>query len=41
MEIAMNFSDIFKQSFLDGFVGTELGFKEILMVPLIFSWSIG
>lgn len=35
MEIAMNFSDIFKQSFLDGFVGTELGFKEILMVFLI------
>ena len=31
----MNFSDIFKQSFLDGFVGTELGFKEILMVFLI------
>lgn len=31
----MNFSDIFKQSFLDGFSGTELGFKEILAVFLI------
>ena len=33
----MNFSDIFKQSFLDGFTGAELGFKEILMVFLVTS----
>lgn len=37
----MNFSDIFKQSFLDGFTGTELGFKEIVVVFLITACLAG
>lgn len=35
MEMDMSFSDIFKQSFLDGFAGADLGFQEILSVFLI------
>ena len=37
----MNFSDIFKQSFLEGFTGTELGFKEIVVVFLITACLAG
>ena len=37
----MNFSDIFKQSFLDGFTGAELGFKEIVVVFLITACLAG